>query len=151
MRIGQLARQAGCPVETVRYYEKEGLLTAPRRTGSNYRDYGADHLERLAFIRRCRSLDMSLPEIRLLLEAISSPGAECGPVNALLDEHAAHVSERIAELRRLKDELDAIRSHCNGKHPVKACGIIATLTHPERQEPRRKPHVTGTHARRAPR
>ena len=67
MRIGELARRADCPVETVRYYEKEKLLPAPRRSGANYRDYGPSHLERLAFIRRCRALDMSLPEIRAVM------------------------------------------------------------------------------------
>src|SRR3970040_207100 len=108
MRIGELARRADCPVETVRYYEKAGLLAAPRRSGANSRAYGAPHLERLAFIRRCRSLDMSLPEIRALLEAIERPGADCAPVDALLDEHIGHVAARIADLSALQEELDAI-------------------------------------------
>ena len=64
MRIGELAKKAGCPVQTIRFYEKAGLMRAPRRTSANYREYGPEHAERLAFITRCRSLDMSLPEIR---------------------------------------------------------------------------------------
>ncbi|MGH8686371.1 MAG: Cd(II)/Pb(II)-responsive transcriptional regulator [Burkholderiales bacterium] len=143
MRIGELARRADCPVETVRYYEKEGLLATPRRSGSNYRDYAASHLERLAFIRRCRALDMSLPEIRVLIEAIERPGADCGPVDALLDEHIGHVAARIADLTALKEELDAIRAHCAGYQPAVACGIVQTLSRPTAKRVRRASHVRG--------
>lgn len=143
MRIGELARRADCPVETVRYYEKEGLLAAPRRSGANYRDYGAAHLERLAFLRRCRSLDMSLPEIRALLAAIERPGADCAPVDALLDEHIGHVAARIADLTALKKELDAIRAHCAGRRPASACGIVDTLSRPAAKRMRRTSHVRG--------
>lgn len=143
MRIGELAKQADCPVETIRYYEKEGLLAAPRRSGANYRDYGAQHLERLAFIRRCRSLDMSLPEIRTLLDAIGRPGADCGPVDALLDEHIGHVAARIDELKQLKQELDAIRAHCAGHRPSTACGIVQTLSRPMPARTPRRNHVRG--------
>ncbi len=146
MRIGELARHTGCPVETVRYYEKSGLLPAPRRTGANYRDYGEVHAERVAFILRCRSLDMSLPEIRVLLAAIERPEADCGPVNALLDEHISHVASRIAELRRLKAELDAIRAHCSGEYPARACGIVRTLVRRAGAESHRvHGHVGGAH------
>lgn len=144
MRIGELARRADCPVETVRYYEKEGLLAAPRRSGANYREYGAAHLERLAFIRRCRALDMSLPEIRALLAAIERPGADCAPVDALLDEHIGHVATRIADLSALKEELDAIRAHCAGGQPAKTCGIVTSLSRQTRRRaPRRGSHVRG--------
>lgn len=143
MRIGELAQRADCPVETVRYYEKEKLLPAPRRSGANYRDYGPSHVERLAFIRRCRALDMSLPEIRTLLAAIERPGADCGPVDALLDEHIGHVAARIAELAALKKELDAIRAHCAGARPAKSCGIVETLSRPATRRAPRNNHVRG--------
>ena len=145
MRIGELAGRAGCPVETVRYYEQEGLLPAPVRSAGNYRVYGPEHAERLAFIRRCRSLDMSLPEIRKLLSAIERPDADCGPVNALLDEHIGHVAARIDELRQLKSELDAIRAHCKGDEPTKHCGIVASLGRPVRKRSGPRAHVHGTH------
>lgn len=146
MRIGDLARRADCPVETVRYYEKEGLLPAPRRSAGNYRDYGEAHAERLAFIRRCRSLDMSLPEIRALMAAIELPDGDCAPVNALLDEHIGHVASRIAELKQLKTELDAIRAHCSGEHPARSCGIIRTLARRgEAGSSRERSHVRGVH------
>jgi len=148
MRIGELAGRVACPVETVRYYESEGLLPAPRRTAGNYRVYGPEHAERLAFIRRCRSLDMSLPEIRTLLAAIERPEAGCDPVNALLDEHIGHVAARIAELRQLKSELDAIRAHCKGDEPTKRCGIVASLARPARKPAGQRGHVHGTHGKR---
>jgi len=143
MRIGELARRADCPVETVRYYEKQGLLSAPRRSGANYRDYGAAHLERLAFIRRCRALDMSLPEIRALIDAIERPGADCAPVERLLEEHIGHVAERIADLTALKTELDALRARCAGHQPAADCGIVQTLSRPAPRRARRASHVRG--------
>jgi len=129
MLIGELARRAGCPVDTVRYYEKEGLVPRARRSAGNYRVYGPEHAERLAFIRRCRSLDMSLPEIRALLAAVVRPDADCAPVNALLDEHIGHVSDRISELKRLKTELLALRARCANSRRTAECGILTTLGH----------------------
>ena len=145
MRIGKLARRADCPIETVRYYEKAGLLLPPRRSAGNYRIYGPEHAERLAFILRCRSLDMSLPEIRRLFAAVQRPEGDCAPVNALLDEHIAHVAARIAELRQLKTELDAIRAHCQGTRPTRDCGILETLVRPARRRSRASSHVGSAH------
>jgi len=148
MRIGELASRAGCPVETVRYYEKAGLLPAPRRSGANYRDYGPADAERLAFILRCRSLDMSLPEIRTLLAAIERPEGDCAPVNALLDEHIDHVAARVAELKQLKTELEAIRAHCQGARAAKSCGILETLARPAAKRSRATSHVASAHSSR---
>ncbi len=148
MRIGELAHSTACPLDTIRFYEKQGLLPVPRRSPGNYRVYGSEHAERLAFIRRCRSLDMSLPEIRALLDAIERPDADCAPVNALLDEHIGHVAERISELRRLKEELDAIRAHCKGSEPTKHCGILTSLVRPGSRGKGLRAHVRGTHGQR---
>ena len=90
MKIGQLAQQTGTPVDTIRYYEREGLLPRAARTEGNYRIYDAVHLERLAFIRRCRSLDMTLDEIRVLLCFRDRPLESCKDVNTLLDAHIDH-------------------------------------------------------------
>jgi Cd(II)/Pb(II)-responsive transcriptional regulator len=144
MRIGELARRVDCPVETVRYYEKAGLLPAPRRSGANYRSYAAGHAERLAFILRCRSLDMSLPEIRALLASIGRPDGDCGPINALLDEHIGHVSARIAELKGLKNELEAIRARCAGAKLPAECGIVKTLARSSGAR-RERSHVAAAH------
>jgi DNA-binding transcriptional MerR regulator len=87
MKIGELAHHTGTQVETIRYYEREGLLPETARTDGNYRIYGTTHADRLRFIRNCRSLDMTLDEIRLLLRFKDSPAENCGGVNELLDEH----------------------------------------------------------------
>jgi len=85
MTIGELARATGCAIETIRYYEHEGLLPKPGRTSGNFRRYGQEHAELLLFIRHCRSLDMALNEIRILLTFRSAPDENCREVNALLD------------------------------------------------------------------
>ncbi|GHD65297.1 Cd(II)/Pb(II)-responsive transcriptional regulator [Jeongeupia chitinilytica] len=127
MKIGELAQTAQCSVETVRYYEKEGLLPAAERTASNYRSYGPAHIERLRFIRNCRALDMTQDEIRTLLGFVDDPAAGCGAVNHLVDEHLGHVQARIAELLELEKQLVELRHRCNGEFPVDACGIVQGL------------------------
>src|SRR5690606_6258277 len=102
MKIGELAARTACPVRTIRFYEAEGLLQPPERRANNYRDYSDAHVNRLAFIIRCRSLDMAHDEIRVLLRLQDEPSMPCDEVNALLDEHARHVVARIAELKGLK-------------------------------------------------
>jgi len=127
MKIGDLAKAANTPVETIRYYEREGLLPAPARTEGNYRIYGEDHAQRLGFVRRCRSLDMTLDEIRSLLKFRDAPQEDCGEVNQLLDDHIGHVAARIAELRTLEKQLKALRRQCGGADPAQPCGIIQEL------------------------
>jgi len=127
MKIGELAQAAQCTVETVRFYEKEGLLPEPARTGANYRSYAGAHLQRLCFIRTCRALDMTHGEIRALLGLMDSPTSDCGAVNRLLDEHIGHVDRRIAELQQLKGQLGELRQQCRGEQEVSACGIMHGL------------------------
>lgn len=148
MKIGELASRTGTPVETIRYYEREGLLPEPARTESNYRDYGEPHAERLSFIRHCRGLDMTLDEIRVLLRFKDSPEDNCGEVNALLDEHIVHVSQRIAALRDLERQLKQLRKTCQAAQAASECGILAELSDGSRLEPAQQPadlHVHGTH------
>ena len=127
MRIGELARLVQCDVETVRYYEREGLLPPPSRTISNYRAYAKEDLERLQFIRRCRSLDMNLAEIRTLLHFRDSPREDCGGVNRLLDQHLQHVATRLAELSQLQKQLRLLRRQCVRARAAKDCGILSDL------------------------
>jgi Cd(II)/Pb(II)-responsive transcriptional regulator len=128
MKIGELARLGQCTVETVRYYEKAGLLPPAARTGSNYRHYGDAHVARLRFIRNCRALDMTHDEVRALLGLVDQPANDCGGVNRVLDEHIAHVEVRIKELKQLKQQLVALRQSCQGEQAVIACGIVQGLT-----------------------
>lgn len=134
MKIGELARASGTAVETIRFYEREGLLPLPARSLANYRHYQPAHLERLRFIRRCRALDMALDEVRALLQARDQPPADCSAVNQVLDAHIGHVTERIAELQGLQQELLALRQRCAAPGPE--CGILAGLSE---AEPGRKP------------
>jgi Cd(II)/Pb(II)-responsive transcriptional regulator len=126
MRIGELAEQAGCDVQTVRFYEREGLLEAPEREDSGYRRYATRHLQRLQFIRHCRSLDIPLPDIRELLAFAAAPNRSCSQVNALLDEHIATVQQRLKALRALEKQLVALRRQCDGdtSHP---CAILESF------------------------
>jgi Cd(II)/Pb(II)-responsive transcriptional regulator len=127
MKIGELARRTTCRVETIRFYEKEGLLPPPPRSSGNYRLYDKLHVERLLFIRSCRSLDISLDEIRLLLQLRATPRDDCSAVNALLDEHIRQVDVRIAELRQLRDQLHSLSLHCSGTRTAEQCGILQEL------------------------
>ncbi|WEF31019.1 Cd(II)/Pb(II)-responsive transcriptional regulator [Pseudoduganella chitinolytica] len=127
MKIGELAKKTGCDVETIRFYEKSGLLDEPVRTGSGYRDYQASHFERLQFIRRCRSLRIGLQDIRTLLGLQASPTAGCEHVNALLDQHIAAIQSQMAALRTLEEQLVALRRQCNEPHSVEECAILQNL------------------------
>ena len=127
MKIGELALATQTQVETIRYYEHEGLLPQAPRTEGNYRIYGPEHVERLAFVRHCRSLDMTLDEVRVLLRFKDEPQAECGEVNALLDEHIGHVATRIRELRQLEKQLKALRERCGRVVEAANCGILSGL------------------------
>ena len=128
MKIGELAGESSTPIETIRYYEREGLLPAPARTQGNFRVYEPAHQERLQFIRFCRGLDMSLDEVRILLRFKDAPREDCGDVNALLDEHIGHVSTRIRELRALEKQLKELRSCCGVSQAADQCGILSGLS-----------------------
>lgn len=125
MKIGELAKATECAVETIRYYEREQLLPAPARTEGNYRQYTQAHVERLTFIRNCRTLDMTLDEIRSLLRLRDSPYDSCGSVNALIDEHIEHVQARIDGLMALQTQLVELRQQCNAKGSE--CAILQQL------------------------
>lgn len=152
MRIGEFARHADCPVETVRFYERAGLLPVAARSAGNYRLYGKAHVERLQFIRYCRSLDMTLDEIRTLLRFCESPDENCDEVNALLDEHIGHVAERMAELKTLEHQLRELRRLCGKPCAARDCGILNQLACTAASPAPRKNasgHVHGAHGRSA--
>ncbi|SAK92985.1 MerR family transcriptional regulator [Caballeronia arationis] len=143
MKIGELAKKAGCTTDTVRFYEKEGLLPEADRTGANYRSYHEGHIDRLRFIRNCRALDMTHDEIRTLLRAADGPAAGCGAVNSLVDEHIGHVDARIKELLQLKSQLTALRKRCPGERLVEDCGIMQGLVTMETGTQRPRPTHVG--------
>ncbi len=147
LKIGELAARTGCEVQTIRFYETERLLPVPLRSAGNYRLYDDTHIERLMFIRRCRSLDMTLDEIRSLLLFQDAPEGECGEVNALLDAHIHHVATRIQELKALEQQLVALSRCCDATRPVQQCGILQELAEPDHTKAGR--HAGAGHVRSA--
>ncbi len=145
-KIGELARRAQCPAQTIRYYEREGLLAPPTRTAGNYRVYVEAHLQRLSFIRHCRSLDMTLEEIKQLLRVRDVPQANCEAAHRLLDEHIAHVAVRIEELQLLESQLKALRRECGPVRAQRPCGILDELGRGTSGGGKKSaPHVRGVH------
>ena len=109
-RIGDVAKQAGVKVVTIRYYEQAGLLPLCERTVHNYRVYAPEHLQRLTFIRRCRELGFSLEQIRNLLQLSASRSPTCVDVCSVAADHLKEVESKIADLQHLADELRRIGS-----------------------------------------
>lgn len=145
MKIGELAQATQTPTETIRFYEREGLLPAPPRTASNYRRYGPAQVERLSLIRRCRALDMNLQEIRALLAIWDAQGPHCGEVSALLDAHLAHVNARLLELEALRAALQSLRQRCAAEQRVGDCGILQDLLSSPGGSPAPRGSHGGTH------
>jgi len=129
MRIGELAKNAGVDVQTVRYYEREGLIDAPSRTASGYRAYGPTHLERPNFVRHCRSLDMPLAEIKRLTALSIDRGVSCEQVDALVQSHHERVRVKLGALQALEKQLSTLRAQCNAGHRVSDCGILEEMVH----------------------
>ncbi|WP_241729938.1 Cd(II)/Pb(II)-responsive transcriptional regulator [Pseudomonas sp. SST3] len=137
MRIGELSTAAGVDIETIRYYEKVGLMPAPERGANGYRSYSTQQLAQLVFIRHCRALDIGLADIRRLLEFSNHPDASCGDINLLIDEQLERVRARLESLHALEQQLQALRSCCTGNRPMQGCGILNELTSTRLDEARR--------------
>ena len=127
MQIGQLAKQAGTPVDTVRYYERHGLLPAPTRRASGYRDYTAEDVRRLRFVRRAKTLGFSLTEIRELLELSGHRDDDMAGMKSAAIEKLADVETRLAELTRIRDGLKALIDACPGHGRLGQCPILNAL------------------------
>jgi Cd(II)/Pb(II)-responsive transcriptional regulator len=128
MKIGALAKQVGLSVQTIRFYEQEGLVSVPQRTEGNYRLYDTETLQQFGFIKQCRNLGLTLDEIRELIKYQSTPEEACGEINHIVNAHVQEVDERIAELTALRDQLISLRTRCNSSRAVKDCGILKALT-----------------------
>lgn len=123
---GQVAKATGTKIETIRFYEKIGLLAAPERTSSNYRSYGGDHLARLSFIRRARDLGFSIEQVRALLDLSDDRARDCATVDHIASQHLHEVDRKIADLTALRRELSAVIASCGGG-TVADCRIIEAL------------------------
>ena len=127
LTIGDLAKATDTKVVTIRYYEQVELLPTPARTRGNYRSYGAEQLDRLRFIRRCRDLGFTLEQVRELLTLVGRGERDCRAIDLIAQEHLAAVERKIADLRRLSAELHRISDGCQGG-TVAECRIIEALS-----------------------
>lgn len=127
LMIGDLARETGTKVNTIRFYEDVGLLPVPARTASGRRTYGRDDFRRLAFIRHARSLGFGTAVIRSLLELGAHPDKECGKASEIAALHLADVVQRIKQLTALRTELRRMVAECGERRQVANCQILEAL------------------------
>ena len=126
LTIGDLSKATNTKVETVRYYERIGLLPKPPRTSGNYRNYGEAELGRLSFVRRARDLGFSLDQVRALLSLSDDRDCDCAGIDQIANEHLGEVDRKIADLEALRRELKAVIDSCDGG-TIAECRIIEAL------------------------
>lgn len=127
LNIGELARAADVGVDTIRFYEREGLIAAPPRRESGYRQYPPDTVRRVRFIRRAKDLGFTLKEIGELLSLRVDPDTSCADVRQVAKDKLADVRQRIAELQRIEIVLDRLARSCRGRGPTSECPILDLL------------------------
>ena len=127
LQRAELARRTGCNLETIRYYEKIGMMTDPPRTASGYRVYDESHVSRLRFILRARKLGFTIEEIRGLLALVDGGTQTCAEVKQRTERHLADVRAKIADLRRIERVLAATAAKCTGNE-VPDCPVLDALT-----------------------
>lgn len=127
LSIGQLAKHARVNIETIRYYERRGLLSDPPRNKSGHRQYSIEAVRRTEFIKRCQSLGFSLSEIQDILELRMTRRSTCADMKSRVTEKLADVDKKIVELNQIRDALDRLRRKCVGNGPIGKCPILAEL------------------------
>jgi MerR family copper efflux transcriptional regulator len=127
LSVGELARQSGVHSETVRYYEREGLLPRPVRKESGHRVYAVATVRRLRFIKRAQALGFSLGEVKELLSFGADPDRPCDEVCTQVGQKLDEIRTKIAALRKIERTLKRMQESCNGRVPVRKCPILASL------------------------
>ena len=127
MKISQLAAATGVTVETIRYYEQQNLLPPPARLDNGYRAYNDKHVEQLAFIKHCRSLDMSIADTAQLLAFTLEPQADCTQINLLVEQQLLKIRARLVSLNALEKQLDRLQHQCSHPKSSEHCGILHEL------------------------
>lgn len=127
LTIGQLAKESKLHVETIRYYERRGLIPKPPRTVSNYRMYSSENLLRVKFIKHAQGLGFSLKEIKELLALRATPRAKCADVQKYTTRKIEDIKERIHSLTRMRRSLEQLLRECSGNLPVTVCPILESL------------------------
>lgn len=126
MTRGELSRKTGCNAETIRYYEKIGLMPEPKRSVSGYRQYDARHEQRLGFVMRGRALGFTMEDLKSLLDLIDQHAVSCMEVEKLARAHLQSVRRKISDLKRMENALGSTIRACSGKD-VPDCPLIDTL------------------------
>lgn len=124
--IGALSRRTGCNIDTIRYYEKIGVVAPPLRTEGGHRIYGPDHVRRLSFVRRARGLGFTLEEVRALL-SLEQRGQSCFDVRKVAVRHLADVRSKIADPRAMEAALEILEARC-AEGTAEACPMIEALS-----------------------
>ncbi|GAA0352622.1 MerR family transcriptional regulator [Morganella psychrotolerans] len=127
MKIGDMSNLFNIPRETIRFYEREGLMLPPNRKDNNYRSYSKNHIERLRFIKNCRSLNMSHREIKKLLNLIDNNKDDCALVEEVIVSHLSEIRKNIKRLKQLEKDLINLQEHSNEIEASNKCGIIKNL------------------------
>lgn len=127
MRIGQLAAEAGVNVQTVRYYERRGMVTEPPRTASGYRRYGLEALDRIRFIKRAQALGFSLRQIEELLALRADSPFACPAVEARTRAKIEDVEQKIRELEAMKRVLERLAAACAAREPTEECPVLEMI------------------------
>jgi DNA-binding transcriptional MerR regulator len=134
LSIGELAKETGVKVVTIRYYEQIKVMPMPSRTEGNYRAYKQEHLNRLRFIRRCRDLGFTLDQIRDLLGLSTQGKQDCSGIDRITAKHLKDIERKVSDLRKLATELRRIKSRCPGYGLIANCRILEALS-PEPKRP----------------
>lgn len=127
MKIGEFSKKSGCTIQTIRYYEKEGLIKSPGRSIGNYRLYNKADLKEIEFVKHCRSLDIPLKDIKTLLDLKNKPDESCSSVNELISNQLKLVNKRMSDLKSLRKELQQMKESCITDNTVDECGIMKSL------------------------
>jgi MerR family transcriptional regulator, copper efflux regulator len=127
LTIGQIAKRSGVGVETVRFYEHEGLIEDPPRRTSGYRQYSPDVIARIKFIKRAKELGFSLKEIRELLALRSDPKTTCSDIKQRAQAKLKDIEERLRDLKKMRDAISQLAAACDGSSPINECPILDAL------------------------
>lgn len=125
--IGELSKKSHISVDSIRFYEKRGLLQAPQRAPNNYRYYDDQALDQLIFIRHCRELGMSLNEIQALHQLLQHPEQQCNVIDQAIEEHLEHINQKIRQFETFKIQLEQLRERCQSNSTIDHCKIVQTL------------------------
>ena len=144
LTIGELAKQSNVHVETLRYYERRGLISKPPRTVSNYRIYSSDNLRRVKFIKQAQALGFSLAEIKKLLALRAAPRAKCADVQNYALHKIHDIQDRIRSLKRMHRSLQKLLRECSGNLPATECPILESLESERPRDQSAKSKLKGT-------